>query len=217
MVNKTPIPEKKYSGLNRRLLELMRNKNMTIQALSKEAGVAVGTIQKLISDPSCNPTIASIEAVCNVLDVSVSEIIGQEERLNTLNSSSVFLLDWEELPITLLNIQSLSEKGNKEREIIKTPCPVSKNSFALRMSDNSMLPLFPQHTILIFDHEKTPKDDNYVLVQMHNYQNVIFKQLVIDEPFKYLVSINPLFKDSVIKLEAGDKIFAVLIQSQMHY
>lgn len=217
MVNKTLAPEKKYSGLNRRLLELMRSKNITIQTLAKEAGVAVGTIQKLISDPSCNPTIASIEAVCNVLEVSVSEIIGQEERLNSLNASNVFLLDWDELPITLFNIQKLSTKDNKEREVIKTSYPVGKNSFALRMQDNSMLPLFPQHTILIFDPDKAPKDDNYVLVQMDNYPNIIFKQLVIDEPFKYLVSINPLLKESVIKLETDDKIFAVLIQAQMHY
>lgn len=217
MNNKTAGLEKNYSNLNRRLSELMQAKSITIQALAKKAGIAVGTIQRLITDPSCNPTISSIEAICNIFDISISELIGQEERMNTLNGSSVFLLDWEELPITLSNIQNLTESGTKEREIIKTSCPVSKNSFALKMHDNSMLPLFPENVVLIFDSEKKPKDNNYVIVKIHNYQNVIFKQLLIDEPFKYVTSINPLFKDNMIKLEPSDKIIAVLVQSQMRY
>ncbi len=213
--NKATHLERNYSGLNRRLSELMKTKGITIQALAKNAGVAVGTIQKLLTDPSCNPTIASIEAICNVFDVSISELIGQEERMNTLHGSSVFLLSWEELPITLSNIHLVSE--NKERETIKTSSPVGKNAFALRMRDNSMLPLFPENSILVFDPDKTAKDNSYVIVQINNYQNIMFKQLHIDEPFKYVTSINPLFKENVIKLEPSDKIIAVLVQSQMRF
>lgn len=217
MVNKTVASERNYSDLNHRLFELMRSKNITMQTLAKEAGVAIGTIQKLMTDPSCNPTIASIEAICNVLDISISEIIGQKEKINTLNASNVFLLEWEELPLILSNTQYLFTLASNKREMIKTSCPVSKHSFALKVHDNSMLPLFPEHTTLIFDPDKIPKDDNYVIVKINNHQNILFKQLIIDEPFKYVVSINPLFKENVIKLEPGDKILGVLIQSQMQY
>jgi transcriptional regulator with XRE-family HTH domain len=215
-IKKTQV-ERNFSGLNRQLSHLMKIKGITIQALSKDAGVAVGTIQKLLTDPSCNPTISSIEAICNVLDVSISELIGQEERMNALNGSSVLLLDWDELPITLSNIHHLTESKNEEREMIKTSCPVSKNAFALKMRDNSMLPLFPENAVLIFDPDKAEQDNAYVLVQMHNYQNVMFKQLLIDEPFKYVTSINPLFKETVIKLDQQDHVIAVLVQSQMRF
>ena len=85
------------------------------------------------------------------------------------------------------------------------------------MRDNSMLPLFPENSILIFDPDKKPKDNSYIIVQTHNYQNIMFKQLLIDEPFKYVTSINPLFKDNVIKLESNDNVIAVLVQSQMQF
>lgn len=204
--------ERNYSGLNLRLSELMKSKDINIQALAKKAGIAVGTVQKLLTDPLCNPTILSIEAICNVLEVSIGELVGQEERMSTLNGSRVFLFDWNELPVTLSNIHQIA--GSK-RETIKTLSSAGKNAFALKIRDNSMLPLFPENAILIFDPDRTPKDNSYVLVQMHNYQNIMFKQLLVDEPFKFLASINPLFKDNVIKMESHDKIIAVLIQSQM--
>ena len=103
---------KNYSRLNRRLSELMKEKGMTIQALAKKASVAVGTIQKLVSDPLCNPTISSIEAICYALGASISDLIGQEERLNALNGLNVYLLNWEELPIALLSFRRIRPKQN---------------------------------------------------------------------------------------------------------
>ena len=214
MVNKTIASERNYSNLNHRLFELMNSKKITMQTLAKEAGVAIGTIQKLMTDPSCNPTIASIEAICNVLDVSISEILGQKEKLN---ASNVFLLEWEELPLILSNTEYLSKLANNKRETIKTSCPVSKHSFALKIRDNTMLPLFPEHTTLIFDPDKTPRDNNYVIVKINNHKSILFKQLIIDKPFEYVISINPLFRENTIKLESSDKIIGVLIQSQMQY
>lgn len=217
MSDKRDNSARDYSGLNRRLSELMKSKGINIQNLANKAGVAVGTIQKLLTDPSCNPTIASVEAICEVLGVSISELIGQEERMNTLTGWSVYLLEWDDLPLTLTNLRKLANSDEKKRDSVKTTVPVSKNAFALRMRDSSMLPLFPEGVLLIFDPERLPKNNSYVIVQIDKYENVFFKQLLIDEPFKYLTSINPLLKDNVIKLEPNDKIIAVLVQSQMYY
>lgn len=217
MTDKTVGVIKNYSRLNRRLSELMKAKGMTIQVLAKKAGVAVGTIQKLVSDPLCNPTISSIEAICDALGTSISDLIGYEDRLGTLSGRSVRILDWEEISKALTNTQELAEDNFKKCETIKTSCQVSNNAFALKMCDQSMLPLFPENAILIFDPHKIPENKNYILLQIQNNKNIIFKQLLIDEPFKYVVSINPLFKDSIIKLESTDKIIAVLVQSQMYY
>ena len=217
MNDKTSALARNYSNLNTRLSELMRAKGMNMQALANKAEIAVGTIQKLMTDPTCNPTISSLEAICKSLGVSLTELLGQETWMNSLNSSSVILLDWDELPITLTNIQNLTENGSKKREIIKTSCSIGKNAFALKMRDNSMLPLFPEDSLLIFDSDRTAKDGGYVLVQIHKYKKIIFKQLLVDDPYKYVKSINPLFKDNAIKLEPADKIIAVLVQSQMQY
>ncbi|GEM_PF-5246093 len=211
MTDKTNILERNYSRLNNRLTELMREKGFTIQALAKEAKIAIGTIQKLMSDPTCNPTIVSLESIGKVLRVSLPELLGQDASMSSLNSTDVVVLDWNELP------NALENNPSKKRTVVKTSCYVDKNSFALKMRDNSMLPLFPENSHLIFDPNKLPKDGSYVLVHIEKYNTIMFKQLHMDDPYKYVKSINPLFKDNILKLESSDKIIGVLVQSQMEY
>lgn len=217
MVENLQNMTRNYSEINHRLTSLMKAKGITILALSKQANIAIGTIQKLMTDPSCNPTISSLEAICNALGVSIIELIGQDKKMSSSLGNDVVLLAWDELPLALSDIQTIVINDGKKRDFIKTSCQVSKNTFALKMQDNSMLPLFPENTILIFDPDKAEKDGNYILAHIHTYPNIMFKQLLIDEPFRYVKSISPQFKDNIIKLEKKDKIIATLIQSQIQH
>ena len=58
--------------INNRLKQLLSARQLSIRQLAKLSGVAVGTIQKMVTDPHCNPTIASIAAITKVLDVPIS-------------------------------------------------------------------------------------------------------------------------------------------------
>ena len=202
-----------YSNLNKNLGEIMHLKSMTIQNLSDKAKLAVGTIQKLLTDPNCNPTISSIESICNVLNISISELIGQKKDLIESNSSKVPLIEWE----NVISFQKSIKLVNLVHTYISVPSQQSKESFALRVKDDSMGPLFPKNAILIFDINISPKNNSYVLSQLNNFQDIIFKQLLIDEPFKYLSSTNPKLNKDIIKMKPMDKIIAVLIQSQLFY
>lgn len=62
----------KPDTINNRLKQLLSELNISMQQLAKLSGVAVGTIQKMVTKPNCNPTIASIGAIAKVLDVPIS-------------------------------------------------------------------------------------------------------------------------------------------------
>jgi DNA-binding Xre family transcriptional regulator len=209
---------KNYSSLNFRLSEVMRKKKYNIPLLSKESGVAIGTIQKLMTDHTCNPTLASLEAICNVLDISISQLIGESKTDTVKNKSAIPIFLWEELPHLIGVKKSLHPfQGSANHETITTSRKVSPESFAIKMSGNSMLPLFPAETLLIFDKEKPIYDNCYILAKLENHNVFVFKQLLIDEPHKYIKSINPTFKDKLVKLETKDKIIATLIEAQIQY
>lgn len=209
---------KNYSALNIHLCEIMREKEYNITLLSKESGIAVGTIQKLMTDPTCNPTLASLEAICNVLDISISQLIGESKKEVAHNKNIIPLLSWEELP-NLINLKSSLHQIQDlpNQETITTSRKVSAESFAIKMNGNSMMPLFPEATLLIFDKEKPFYDSCYILTKLHSHDLFVFKQLLIDEPHKYIKSINPAFKDKLIKLEPKDKIIATLVEAQIQY
>jgi len=210
---------REYSELNRRLSELMQEKGMTLSLLAKEAGVALGTIQKLMTDPSCNPTIASLEAICHVLKVSISDLISSEERLSTLEGKDLLLLNWEEdILLYLENSKHFFSNHQSKRTMVKASNELSQNAFALKMRGNSMLPLFPEDSTLIFDPQKIYHDHSYVLVKLEDHDQFVFKLLLIDEPSRYIKSINPIFKKSnLIELKENDQIVATLAEARMQY
>lgn len=97
MSHKSNTPTKK---LNEKLYELMKARGLTMQSLASQAQIAIGTIQKLITDPSCNPTISSLEAICSAFKISLVELLGHETT-PAIPSTNIVLLEWHELPTIL--------------------------------------------------------------------------------------------------------------------
>lgn len=209
-------PVRQCIQLNQRLSEIMKEKGMTLSRLAEKSQVAIGTVQKLMTDPNCNPTLSSLQSICNVLDVSVSVLMGQEERVNT-HIVKIPLLNWENLPTWLENRDEVSIDKSNELLLKVMKDSISQSAFALKMEGNAMLPLFPEGAILIFDPEKSPRDHNYVLVKLKKDNQFVFKLLLIDKPHVYVQSTNPLFSGNILALEKGDEIIATLIQSQIAY
>lgn len=204
--------------INKRLTELMKRKGMSMTELSQKAKIAIGTVQKLMTDPNCNPTLGSLEAICKVLNVSISELIGDEPNVKNLFGKPVPILEWSEISNNSSFIEkALLDKNISSMEFVKTLTSVSEQSFGLKVQDNTFLPIFKQNSILIFDTHKALYHQCYVLVKLHNHDTIVFKQLIIDSPYQYLKSVNPLITDNLIKLEIQDKIIATLIEAKINY
>ena len=165
------LQRKKISILSERLTKLMEEKNLNLSTLAQKANIAIGTVQKMISDPHCNPTINSIEAVGHALGVPISFLIGQEKS-NCCMDPSIPKLSWETLTTDLSTSRS------------KT------TTFALEVTENLKTLIFPIGSLLIFDKQKPYHDGAYVLVYLNETKQYLFKRLIVDEPNLYISSIH---------------------------
>lgn len=205
--------------INRNIAYLMAQKNFTIQKLSELAGIGIGTVQKLLTDPTCNPTLSSLEAIAKTLGVTVAQLIadGKIGDVSILHKIPVLTFDD-------LNNLFVSETITQERlnNFANSYVDVSSNinstsTFAVRLLNNAMPPVFPVNSLLIFDHQKKFYDNAYVLVKMVQHNIIAFKQLLIDEPAIYLKSVKASFQDNLTKLDPQDIIVATLVQSQINH
>lgn len=204
------IKNKKKSLLNTRLTQFMEEKNMNLSTLSQKAGISIGTVQKMLTDPTCNPTISSLDAICNVLDISISQLIGQIRDQTT--ETHVPLLSWETLTQDLKNFCKITSSKNNR---ISTFSTLSEHAFALKIIESSMMPIFPMGTTLIFDRNKSYYHGCYVLAYLDQGKQHVFKRLLVDEPYLYIKSINPDLRENMPLLIKKNQIIATLAEAKM--
>lgn len=70
---------------------------------------------------------------------------------------------------------------------------VSKNTFALRVSGDSMETEFSEGDMIIIDPEVMPKHNRFVVVRFVGDEEATFKQLIVDGGRKYLKPLNPRY------------------------
>lgn len=202
------------SIMNQRLTELMKKRKFNIQSLSNASGVGVGTVHKMLSDPSCNPTYSSLKAISDVLETNVSFLLGQNSATDA-NSNKVPVFKMGDLNV---RNNAIAFDYSVSVETVRTDSKVGKNAFAIRMVGRSMEPLFPEGTILIFDQNITPFDQAFALVKLSDYADLVFKKLIIDPPNIFISPINPAIKDASIQsLTEKDNIIAILAQAQYDF
>lgn len=205
------------SILNLRTFKLMRERHLKISALSEKSGVAVGTIQKILNDPICNPTLASLEAISKVLETTVSHLIGQRADQEISKETVVPLFDWNNIREVLNDLTTFHNENLKTIRKIKIARELSPHAFSLKAEGTSMFPVFPEGALLTFDMEKQPYDGSYVLVLLKELDKVVFKQLLIDEPYRYIKSVCQNIKDTPQSIRIEDKVLATLVQTQTDY
>jgi len=207
----------RHSILNINIQNLMKKQGINIATLAEKAGIAIGTVQKLASDPTCNPTIASLEAICKVFGTSISYLLGQSDHHHGFAGIKIPLIEFDKLEHELTDLNKFKQLNNQECHWTLANTDVSNQSFATKCCGNAMAPVFPEGTTIIFDKEKQHYDGCYVLVHLTDHNKIVFKQLIIDEPCYYIKSINPLLQDNLTSLGEKDKIIATLVQSQNLY
>ncbi len=161
------IQQKKTSFLNKRLLQLIQEKSLNLNMLSQKAGIPVESIQNMINDPAYDPSIDSIQSICKALDIPISYLIEQHQRIDHLAKANIPLLNWHTLADNVKN---------------------SASTFALTMTESSTI--FPVGTALVFDKQKPYYNGCYVLVQLDPIKQYVLKKLIIDESNLYIKSID---------------------------
>ena len=65
-------------ALEKRILQLLSERSIAINALANSAGVAPSTVYSILNTKSQNPGIVSIKKLCDGLDISIREFFDCE-------------------------------------------------------------------------------------------------------------------------------------------
>lgn len=204
---------------------LMRAENIYPTELARRTNVAQPTIQRLVNGTVKNPQQETLAELAKFFSITVDQLVGKEpipaleakkfaSKAYQDNVRSIPLLGWNEYKDTM----NLDDQQVKQIWLDIHDIHVGPKAFALSMKDASMEPQFRKDTILIFDPDITPKDRNFVVVKLKQHEDMIFRQLLIDEPDYFLKSLSPDFEQFPMKtLTTEDKIVGVLVQARQNY
>lgn len=202
------------------LRALMQEQDVTESELSRRTGIGQPVIHRVLNGETDNPKVATLSPIANYFAISISQLIG-DETLPKNRISGTFNLSsygWTTLP--LLNWEKVVVGGDKlidinDVEKISTEINVSDKAYALRVKDTTMLPLFPEGTILIIDPEVKADNKDFVIVRMSGQKQAIFRQFLFDGDDIYLKPVNADFKMHL--LDKKSKLLGVMVQARMNF
>ena len=65
-----------------RILELCRERNITVNKLSTICGITQSTLNNIVNRESTNPTVSTIKKICDGLEITIVDFFNTEDFLN---------------------------------------------------------------------------------------------------------------------------------------
>lgn len=192
------------------LNRLMTEKKIRVAELARQVSLPQPTVHRIAVGACEHPHLSSLRPIADFFSINVEQLKGHEPIPWLDHSARIPLLEWQQ-------IASWLNQANKDMstEYILTDAKISAVSFALRIEDASMDPVFPKGTILITDPERSYKDRSFVIAKRSNMSDAIFRQLLIDAGDMYLKPLSPDFDQyKMIRLNNNDKILSVVVQAK---
>jgi SOS-response transcriptional repressor LexA len=130
-----------------------------------------------------------------------------------LQISTIPIVEWD-----LLKNWPASKTGIQESQEVILNKAVAKDSFALVIPNDSMLPRFQQNTLLIFDSGKAPKDRDFVIVYLSKGNAIEFNRLFYENNAFYLRHDLGDGNLQLTKLDPShDRILGILIEERIQH
>lgn len=194
------------------LNKLLSEQNLRVSELARRVQLPQPTIQRIAAGICENPHISSLKPIAEFFSITVDQLKGLEPISKFDNISKLPLISWSEAAFWNKQSQTNTQK------FILADVGSSDKSYALKILDGAMDPIFPIETILIIDPLVLPKDKSYIIALIKGSSVPIFRQLIINGPEKYLKPLSPdteIYK--MIKLRNSDHILATIIQARRNY
>lgn len=71
-----------YETVKKRIVDLCKEKKMSLHKLATESGVAPSTVKNIIYGKSTNPGIVTIKMLCDGMNITLTEFFDTEEFKN---------------------------------------------------------------------------------------------------------------------------------------
>lgn len=210
------------------LKRLMFERDLKTAELARLINMPQPTLHRIVEGTSTRPHAPSLVAIANYFGLSIEQLKGEAPipwlapmDLEILQAGwqKVPLIDWLELA------QFTSDQATIEQEthlafkpIVLSEVKFEGGSFALKMPDASMDPLFPLNTTLIFDQGITAKDRDYVLVHLQKDDRYVFRQLIVDAQQNFIRPLSPDLREITLQTLTQEDVFCgVLVQTKQEY
>lgn len=211
--------------LSSNLKLLMEAAHINPSELARRTGVAQPIIHRLSTGQNTNPKLATIKPIAHYFTVTVSQLIGEVALPETISVTThegeaalnrVPLISWRDAP----NWPSLQShfQGINNATYVSTDADVSEKAYSLMVEGTKMGPLFPDGTMLIFEPNRQPSDQDFVLVQLAGDIEARLKQVLTDGTQQYLKAVTPEdLETGTIPLQDATKFLGVMAQAKVDY
>lgn len=118
-------------------------------------------------------------------------------------------------PIPIYDTCNFAEnvKMSRFKDTILVDGHYPEHCFGVILNDSSMEPVFQKESILIFDPDKSPRTEDYVIFNSGDDGVVIFRQFINDGEKAYFKANNHLYK--TVYSNKANKVYGVLIESRI--
>ncbi len=199
---------------------LLKSMRLSEAELARNVNIPRATINRLVSGKTPDPRASTLNAIAEYFNISVDQLLGKKpiflaqiESNITPKQESIPVLniedcrDWDEIIHQLTN--------DSHFDWVSIDPTIEKGKFAVRVQGESMWPQFDKDTILIISPESEPKNRDFVIAYIKKSGDILFRQLIIENRYKFLRAINTMFP--AISLEPQDVIIGVVIQIRKTY
>lgn len=188
----------KYNNkkLNENLTRLMREFKIDDRKLSHHTGVAFTTIARLRNDSSTNPTTAVLLPLASFFNITVSQLIGEEELyvsnipesyIPSSKITNVPIVEWERLS------DNITHNIYETDYWIVTEQKVSDKTFAVKINSDTFGVVIRKNSIVIVDPEKSYQSGDLLLIKFGI--NVTIRKVIIDGDVCYTKMLDPEIRD----------------------
>ena len=206
--------------ISQNLKKLMFERQIRTAELARLIGLKQPTVHRIVEGVIRKPRISSMEPLAKFFDLSIEQLMGfkplpSEQIKPSVQSTCVKhvapIIRWDEIN------PWLNDSFFNAEEHIYLNKLLGPKSFALKMKDLSMSPLFPPKTTLIFDPQLPINDQCYALIYHATENTYLFRRLIHNEEIYFMKAINPKMPNRINKLTNNDRIISAISQAQMNY
>lgn len=196
------------------LSNLIRTHQISEAELARQINVPRATINRLVSGRTPDPRASTLSAIAEHFSITVDHLLGKQLPNGFQKTTSgIPVLKWEEVLCWEKHIHQGDFSDNEEL-IMRDPT-IQDGKFCLRVKSDAMSPQFQENSILIVDPEKEAANRDFVITYRVKTDEVLFRELLIDEKYRFLKAANALFPS--IELQKNDKIIGVVIQARNNF
>ena len=211
------------------LQHLLADDAIKTTELARELSIPRSSLQRIVSGKTKNPNKKILNALAKHFNLTINQLRGLDpipwlERSEIFKSesypsnfTSVPLLTWEHLNDKNI-LKTLIKKQETIFQYITTEISVSETAYALKINDDSMIPVFNIGTIIIVDPKVEPQNGSYAIIRIHKINKITLRQVIIDAGQHFLKPLHPnLKKFSWLLLENNDEYLGCVVQAKINF